>query len=114
MPGNTLLTIDMITAEAVRLFKNSNAFIMNMDTQYDPAFAQDGAKIGSSLRIRYPNDYVVRSGPAMQIQNTAEKYTTLTVSDQRGVDVAFTSAERTMAIDDYSEIVLAPMINALA
>lgn len=114
MPGNSLLTIDMITAEAVRLFKNSNLFVMNMDTQYDPAFAVDGAKIGSSLRIRLPNDYVVTSGPAMQLQNTTEQFTTLTVSDQRNVAVPFTSAERTMAIDDYSEIILAPMINNLA
>ena len=114
MAGNFLLTIDMITKEAVRLFKNSNLFIMNMDTQYDPAFAVDGAKIGSSLRIRLPNDYVVRSGPAMQIQPTNEQFTTLTVTSQLGVDVAFTSAERTMSIDDYSEIVMAPMINNLA
>lgn len=112
--ANTLLTIDMITAEAVRLFKNSNLFIMNMDTQYDPAFAVDGAKIGSSLRIRLPNDYIVTQGPAMQLQNTTEQYTTLTVTDQRNVAVPFTTAERTMAIDDYSEIILAPMINALA
>lgn len=104
----------MITAEAVRLFKNSNLFIMNMDTQYDPAFAVDGAKIGSSLRIRLPNDYIVTSGPAMQLQNTTEQYTTLTVSDQRNVAVPFTTAERTMAIDDYSEIIMAPMINNLA
>jgi hypothetical protein len=51
---------------------------------------------------------LLRSGPAMQLQNTTEQYTTLSVSDQRNVDVAFTSAERTMAIDDYSEIILAP------
>lgn len=114
MPGNSLLTIDMITAEAVRLFKNSNLFIMNMDTQYDPAFAVDGAKIGSSLRIRLPNDYVVTDGPAMQLQNTTEQYTTLTVTSQKNVAVPFTTAERTMAIDDYSEIILAPMINNLA
>ena len=114
MAGNSLLTIDMITREAVRLFKNSNLFIMNMDTQYDPAFAVDGAKIGSTLRIRLPNDYVVTSGPAMQLQSTTAQYTTLTVSDQRNVAVPFTTAERTMSIDDYSEIVMAPMINALA
>lgn len=112
--ANSLLTIDMITAEAVRLFKNSNLFIMNMDTQYDPAFARDGAKIGSTLRIRLPNDYIVTQGPAMQLQNTTEQYTTLRVTDQRNVAVPFTSAERTMAIDDYSEIILAPMINNLA
>jgi hypothetical protein len=114
MAGNSLLTIDMITAEAVRLFKNSNLYIMNMDTQYDGSFAVDGAKIGSTLRIRLPNDYTVRRGPAMQLQNTNEQFTTLTVSSQLGVDVPFTTAERTMSVDDYSEIIMAPMINDLA
>ena len=112
--ANSLLTIDMITAEAVRLFKNSNLFIQNMDTQYDPAFAVDGAKIGATLRIRLPNDYIVTDGPALQLQNTTEQYTTLTVSTQRNVAVPFTSAERTMSIDNYSEIIMAPMINNLA
>src|SRR6185312_13737733 len=112
--ANSLLTIDMITREAVRLFKNSNLFIMNMDTQYDSSFAVDGAKIGSNLRIRLPNDYVVTQGPEMQLQSTTEQFTNLTVSDQRNVAVPFTTAERTMSIDDYSEIVLAPMINNLA
>ncbi len=114
MAGNSLLTIDMITREAVRLFKNSNLFIMNMDTQYDGAFAVDGAKIGSTLRIRLPNDYIVTDGPAMQLQATNEQYTTLSVTSQKNVAVPFTTAERTMSIDDYSEIVLAPMINNLA
>lgn len=114
MPGNALLTIDMITREAVRLFKNSNLFIMNMDTQYDGSFAIDGAKIGQILRIRLPNDYIVTDGPAMQLQNTTEQYTTLEVTSQKNVAVPFTTAERTMSIDDYSEIIMAPMINNLA
>ncbi len=114
MAGNVLLTIDQITAEAVRLFKNSNLFIMNMDTQYDPAFAIDGAKIGSTLRIRLPNDYVVTDGPAMQLQNTTEQFVTLSVTSQKNVAVPFLSQERTMSIDNYSEIVIAPMINNLA
>lgn len=114
MAGNVLLTIDMITAEAVRLFKNSNLFIMNMDTQYDGSFAVDGAKIGQTLRIRLPNDYVVTQGPAMSLQATNEQFTTLTVSDQLNIAVPFTTAERTMSIDNYSEIVMAPLINNLA
>lgn len=113
MAGNSLLTIDMITREAVRLFKNTNLFIQNIDTQYDSAFAVDGAKIGQSLRIRLPNDYVTRHGVAMQIQGTNEQYTTLTVTNQYGVDTAFTSAEKTMSLDDYNEIVLQPKLNVL-
>lgn len=112
--GNSLLTIDMITREAVSLFKNSNAFIQNIDTQYDPAFAIDGAKIGSSLRIRLPNDYIVNEGPALQMQDTNEQYTTLTIDTYYTVAVPFTTAERTLDIDDYSERVMAPIINNLA
>lgn len=33
--SNSLLTINMITREAVRLWKNSNAFLQNIDMQYD-------------------------------------------------------------------------------
>lgn len=114
MPGNNLLTIDMITAEAVMIFKNSNLFIMNMDTQYDGAFAIDGAKIGETLRIRLPNDYVVYDGPALQLQGTNEQYTTLTLSSYKSVAVGFTSKERTLSIDRYAEIVLQPAVNNLA
>lgn len=113
MAGNTYLTIDMITAEAVMLFKNSNLFIMNMDTQYDDQFAIDGAKIGSTLRIRLPSDFVVTDGPAMQLQDNTQQYTSLTVSSQKNVATPYSTAERTMSIDRYSELVVAPMVNAL-
>jgi hypothetical protein len=111
--ANSLLTINMITREAVMLFKNSNLFIQNIDTQYDNMFARDGAKIGTSVRIRLPNDYTVRDGAAMSIQDTTEQSTTLNLSTQRGVDVGFTSVDRTMSLDDYSERVLNPMMNNL-
>jgi hypothetical protein len=103
----------MITREAVELFKNSNAFIMNIDRQYTDEFAKSGAKIGQSLRIRLPNDYIVRNGPALSTQDTSEVNTTLTVATQKGVDLAFSTVERTMSLQDYSERILAPAINNL-
>jgi len=112
--SNSLLTIDKITNEAVRLWKNSNAFLQNIDRQYDDQFGNAGGKIGTSLRIRLPNDYTVRTGAALSVQDTTEQKTTLTVATQKGVDVAFSSAERALSLDDYSERVLAPAINNLA
>jgi hypothetical protein len=112
--SNSLLTINMITREAVRLWKNSNAFIQNINMQYDDSFARTGAKIGTSLRIRLPNDYTVRTGPALQAQDTAEVNTTLVLATQKGVDVSFNSVDMTMSLDDYSERILAPMVNNLA
>lgn len=112
--ANSLLTISMITREAVRLWKNTNAFIRNINNQYDDSFGVSGAKIGSALRIRLPNDYVVRTGPAASVQDTAEQSTTLVLATQQGVDVSFSSADLTLSLDDYSERVLAPQINNLA
>lgn len=54
--GNTYLTVQSITREAVRLWTNSNAFIKSIDDQYDKEFAADQAQIGSTLRIRLPNE----------------------------------------------------------
>ena len=112
--ANAILTIDMITREAVRLWKNSNAFLQNVDMQYDDSFAVEGAKIGTSLRIRLPNDFTVRNGPALQVQDLLEQSTTLVLATQRGVDVSFSTQQRTMSLDDYSRRVLAPMVNNLA
>ena len=112
--ANSLLTINMITREAVRLWKNSNAFLQNVDMQYDESFAVVGAKIGSTLRIRLPNDFTVTTGPALSVQDTAEQSTTLVLATQKHVDVAYSTADRTLSLDDYSRRVLAPMINNLA
>jgi len=111
---NSLLTINMLTREAVRLWKNSNAFIQNVDMQYDDSFAVVGAKIGSTLRIRLPNDFTVTTGPALSVQDTAEQSTTLVLATQKHVDVAYSTADRTLSLDDYSRRVLAPMVNNLA
>jgi len=112
--ANSLLTINMITREAVRLWKNSNAFLQNVDMQYDDSFAVSGAKIGSTLRIRLPNDFTVANGPALSVQDTSEQNATLVLATQKHVDVGYSTADRTLSLDDYSRRVLAPMVNNLA
>lgn len=112
--ANSLLTISMITREAIELFVNSNAFIKNLDRQYDDDFGRKGAKIGSQLRIRLPNDYTTRTGPAVSIQDTAEQQTVLTLATQDGVDVSFSTADLLLSLDDFSERIMLPMMNNLA
>ena len=38
--ANFILTIDMITREAVRLWKNTNAFMQHVDMQFDDSYAR--------------------------------------------------------------------------
>lgn len=112
--SNSLLTLGGITREAVRLWKNSNAFVQSIDHQYDDSYARQGAKIGSQLRIRLPNDFTVRTGAPIALNTVNELQTTLTMGTQKGVDIPFTSTDRTLSLDDYSERILMPMINNLA
>lgn len=112
--ANTLLTIDMVTREAVELWHNDNAFLMNINRQYDSSFAKTGAQIGTQLRIRLPNDYTVTNGPALSVQSTANQYTNLVLSTQRHIDVGFGSLDMTLKMQDMSQNILKPMINNLA
>ena len=86
----------------------------NVNRQYDDSFAVEGAKIGSTLRIRLPDRALVTDGAALQVQDDNEQYTTLTVSSQKHIGVNFTSAELTMQLDDFAERVLKPRISQLA
>lgn len=92
----------------------ANQFIKNISRQYDSEFGKSGAKIGSQLRIRLPNDYTVRTGPAAQVQDTAEQQVVLTMATQQGVDVSFSTADLYLSLDDFSERILLPMMNDLA
>jgi len=112
--ANALLTTSKITRESVMLFLNSNMFIQSVDRQFDSEFGKKGEKIGSQLRIRLPNDYVVTKGPAMSAQDTAEVQTVLTIATQAHVDISFTTADLYLSVDDFGERILEPAMNNLA
>lgn len=112
--SNSILTIDMITRKALSILENNLVITRNVNRQYDDSFAVEGAKIGSTLRIRLPDRALVTDGAALQVQDDNEQYTTLTVSSQKHIGVNFTAAELTMQLDDFAERVLKPRISQLA
>jgi hypothetical protein len=111
---NTVLTPTQVTREALRILHQKLNFIGRISRQYDDRFAQTGAKIGTSLTIRLPNEYTVTTGAVMSAQDTTETSTTLTVATQKHVAMNFTSVDLTMSLDDYSERVLEPAMSVLA
>jgi hypothetical protein len=112
--ANSLLTIDMITRKSLEIYENNLVLTRNVNRQYDDSFAVEGAKIGSTLRIRLPDRALVTDGAALQVQDDNEQITTLTVSSQKHIGVNFTSAELTMQLDDFAERVLKPRVSQLA
>ena len=112
--SNTILTPTAVTREALRVLHQKLNFIGNINRTYDDSFAQSGAKIGDSLKIRLPNEYVVRSGATLSAQATTETSTTLQVATQKGVDLNFTSVDLTLSLDDFSQRILEPAMSVLA
>ncbi len=112
--ANNTLTPSMITRYSIRMFLNTNYFVQNVSRQFESQFGIEGARIGAQLRIRYANQYTVTDGPGISVQDTTEQQFLLTVATQRHVDVAFTSVETTLDVDDYMERIVLPRVNALA
>ena len=111
---NSILTIDMITRKSLEILENNLVVTRNVNRQHDDSFAVQGAKIGTTLRIRLPDRALVTDGAALQVQDDNEQYTTLTVSSQKHIGVNFTTAELTMSLDDFAERVLKPRVSQLA
>src|SRR5688572_5763206 len=112
--ANTILTPTAVTREALRILHQKLNFIGTINRGYDDSFAKKGAKIGNDLKIKLPNQYTVRSGATLDVQDTVEDSVTLTVSSQKGVDINFSSEELTMDLDSFSKQVLDPAMAVLA
>ena len=111
---NTILTPTAVTREALRVLHQKCNFIGSINRAYDSSFANEGAKIGDSLKIRLPNEYTVRNTMTMATQDTVEQSTTLQVANVAGVDVSFTSQDLTLSLDDFSARIIDPAISVIA
>ncbi|KKN66544.1 hypothetical protein LCGC14_0470780 [marine sediment metagenome] len=112
--ANSILTIDMITRKALEILENNLVLCRNVNRQYDDSYAVEGAKIGSTLRIRLPDRTLVTDGAALQVQDENEQNTTLAVATQKHVGINFTSAELALELDDFADRILKPRISQLA
>ena len=88
MTTNTLSVIDFVAREALRVAHEELKFLSTIDRQYDDNFAKTGAKIGSALRVRNPNEFTRRAGTRiMDVQDITETTQDVTVATQDGVDI---------------------------
>ena len=112
--ANSEITIDMVTAKTLQLLENNLVLSRMVNRQYDSEFGREGAKIGDTIRIRLPGRSITKKGAALQVGAIDSKYTTLTLTDQAQDALSFTSAERTLSLDDLSNRYLVPRASQLA
>lgn len=100
--------------ETVRRRKARKCVAAHAERFDDSQFAKEGAKIGTTLKVRLPNMYTVSTGTALSAQDTEEISTTLTVATQKHVDTNFTSAELTLQLQDFMQRIGEPAMSVLA
>ena len=112
--ANSLVTIDMITREALRVAHETSQFIATTDRQYDDSYGKTGAKIGSTLRVRKPNQYTRTQGSrVMDVQEQDERSSAIILATQDHVDMRFNSAELALTIDEISKRYIEPAVKTL-
>jgi hypothetical protein len=106
--SNSLLTVTMITREALRVTHNNVVFAKGINRQYSAEFGVVGAKIGDTVNVRKPNKYNLRRGQTISIQGTNETFVPVKLTTQYGVDPSFSSQDLTLSLDDFGKRVLTP------
>lgn len=112
--ANTILTIDEITNEALRLAHEKASFLGTVNRQFDESFGNNNGKIGDTLRIRLPSQYTRRTGSrVMDVQDSEQQKTTVTAATQDGVDMRFNSREMALDLQNFSKLHLEPAMAVL-
>lgn len=115
---NTLVTSAIVARESLAILKNMLSFSMNVNRDYEDEFGKakgNGYAPGQTINIRRPPRYTYRAGRVSVPQGTVETTIPLTLS-QGGVDINFTSLERTLSLQDLEnklEAAIAPLANEI-
>ena len=103
--SNTVLTADIIAAEAIGILENNCVMGDLVYRGYEEEFNNkvNGYSVGDTISVRRPPDFTVRDGATASIQDAVEGKFSLSVDHQKGVDFKFTSSDLTLRIDKLSE-----------
>lgn len=112
--ANVILTPTAVTRAVAVVLHQKGKFLRRINQQYDAQYSADGQrKGGGSIKIRLPNEYTVRTGTVMNVQDTSEVSETLTIATMKGVDMAFSDSDLALSIEDFSKRIIEPAVKVL-
>jgi len=112
--ASSYLTPTAVTRAIARVLHQKGKFINRINRQYDAQYADNGQrKGGGSIKIRMPNEYTVRTGTTMNVQDVSEVSETLTIATMKGVDMNFNDTDLALSIEDFSERFIEPAVAVL-
>ena len=113
---NTLLNPSIIAKAAIQILDNELGMAGRVHRDHEAEFLKNvnGYKVGSTVSIRKPAQFIVGSGATVTPQDATEGTTAITVNRQKNVAFKFTSAEMALKIGELAERVIKPAMVPLA
>lgn len=112
--ANTIVTPSWTMKEVGRRFVNSLMFADNVNRDYDDQYFQSGAKVGYTVNARLPQRFTVTEGQALQLQNLNNQTVPISLTHQKNIAFGWSTADRTMLIEDVRDRYVNPAGEALA
>lgn len=111
--SNTLLTPTKIVREALRVAHQQSNFVSTLENKYENEFGVEGAKIGSTVKVRLPNKFTSTASATLNVQDVTEASVDVTVNTRRHIGMAFPMSDLTLTIDDFSKRYIRPAVAQL-
>lgn len=94
--ANALLSPKVYANVMLKLLKNNLVMGRLVTTQFKNEFK----KVGSTVYIKRPPEFVIREGAVAQVQDVVEGEAPISIDRQRGIDIEFSSLEETLTVTD--------------
>ncbi len=112
--ANTIVTPTWTMKEVARRFVNMLTFSANVNRSYDDSFSANGTRVGYTVNARLPQRFQVTEGQALQLQNLNNQTVPISLTHQKNIAFGWSSADRTMLIEEVRERYVNPAGEALA
>jgi hypothetical protein len=98
--ANTFANTQRVSYETLDLLQPNLVFGGSINNDYSKEFGQEGRKVGNSINIRLPAQFIGRTGTSVNIEDITDRTSPLTLTTQFGVDFEVTSADLKLSVDD--------------
>jgi len=107
---NQFINTQLVSNTALAMFANNAPFIMTGSRIYQDDFTSSGYKIGDTLQVRRQNNFVVGDGSTATPQDIIETVENIVVAHQYHTLIAYTVADLSLRIEDFSRMFIQPAI----
>ena len=97
--SNNLLTPKIYANVMLKLLKNNLVMGQLVTTRFN----KDFKKVGQTIYVKRPPQFVTREGQVAQVQDVDVGEVAVHLNRQRGIDIEFSSVEQTLTVDQLLE-----------